>query len=138
MMIGRLRPPNGLGGREASPLDLSCAFRSCASRPVASDAAIAEPRNPRRLMDMKFSLLTKRREGYHGRKQVGQSGRHSDSNHLQQSVDTLAKVVWLGDQAQHKIAFVRKIVEVSRMHDDAHLPQEIDGQVLVSSKDRDA
>src|SRR5258708_25179289 len=47
MMIGRLALPEGSVGRGASFLPLSCVFK-----PVASDAAIAEPRNPRRLMDM--------------------------------------------------------------------------------------
>src|SRR5258708_22866356 len=47
MMIGRLALPEGSAARGALFLLLSCAFR-----PVASDAAIAEPRNPRRLMDM--------------------------------------------------------------------------------------
>src|ERR1700704_6102376 len=46
-MIGRFTLPDGWAGRGALFLALSCAFR-----PVASDAAIAEPRNPRRLMDM--------------------------------------------------------------------------------------
>src|ERR1700687_979278 len=54
MMIGRLAK-DGSAERGASPsafsLLLSCAFKSSAFRPVASDAAIAEPRNPRRLMD---------------------------------------------------------------------------------------
>src|SRR5260370_42543332 len=46
MMIGRFAPPDGSAVRGTLFLLLSCAFR-----PVAS-AAIAEPRNPRRLMDM--------------------------------------------------------------------------------------
>src|ERR1700674_3322617 len=60
IIIGRFTLPDGSAARGASFLLLSCAFR-----PVASDAAIAEPRNPRRLMDMN-SPNSKRREGYHG------------------------------------------------------------------------
>ena len=48
-------------------------------------------------------------------------------HHLQQARDAFAKGGRFGDQAQHEMAFVWKIVEVSRVHDDTHLAQEIDG-----------
>src|SRR5208337_5578961 len=44
----------------------------------------------------------------------------------------------LGDQAEHEMAFAGKIVEVAGMNDDTHLPQEVDGQIFVSSKDGNA
>src|SRR5208282_2807644 len=64
MMIGLLPVPNGVAAPGASPLEWSCAFR-----PEATDAAIAEPINPRRLIDIKFSLLGERRKEYHGSEQ---------------------------------------------------------------------
>jgi hypothetical protein len=57
MMIGRLLAPEDSGTRGISVLFLSCAVLSWAIKsgefkPEASDAAIPELRNPRRLMDM--------------------------------------------------------------------------------------
>jgi len=51
--------------------------------------------------------------------------KYSSFDHLQQPRDACAKVCGLRDQAQHEMAFAGKIVEVSRMHDDSHLAQEI-------------
>lgn len=52
---------------------------------------------------------------------------HSSFDDLQQPRNAFAKVCRFGDQAQHQMSFAGKIVEVSRMHDDSHLAQEIDG-----------
>src|SRR6202167_6660827 len=56
MMTGRLWAPDDSGtcGTSSFVLScvLSCALKSDVFKLVASDAAMAEPRNPRRLMDM--------------------------------------------------------------------------------------
>src|ERR1700676_886406 len=137
MRIGRFAPPETLF------LLLSCAFR-----PVASDAAIAEPRNPRRLMDMnspcsgngeKDNTARQRRAGRPRPAEPfdsaqGRLGRLPLIHHLQHASDAFAKNGRLGDQTQHEMSLVWKIAEVARMHDDTDSPQEIDGQIFVSSK----
>src|SRR5712691_11784616 len=76
MMIGRLAGPDGSAGRGVSALGFSCALRSCAFRPLATDAAIAEPRNPRRLMDMN-SVLRNRRKDNTGGDSISRGRPHS-------------------------------------------------------------
>src|SRR5260370_15555775 len=130
MMIGICAPRDGSAARGTLFLLLSCAFR-----PVAS-AAIAEHRNPRRLMDMnspysgngeKDSTARQRRAGRpHPAEPFdsaqGRLARRPLLHHLQHASDAFAKNGRLGDQTQHEMSFVWKIVEVARMHDDTHLP----------------
>ena len=63
---------------------------------------------------------------------------HLSFNHSQQPRDAFAKSSWFRDQAQHKIPIARKIVEVSRMHDDARFSQQINSQLFISSQHRNA
>src|SRR5450631_3109945 len=155
MMIGRLGVRDGSAGWEVSLLTLSCAFSSCAFRPVATDAAIAEPRNPRRLVGMNSPCLqtarriTRERTDFarwlpvesRGSRPAepfdftqGSLARRRLLHHLKQTRDTFVKIGSLGDQAQHKMAFVGKIIEVAGMDDNTHLPHEINGQIFVSPK----
>src|SRR5450631_4270558 len=155
MMIGRLGVRDGSAGWEGSLLTLSCAFSSCAFRPVATDAAIAEPRNPRRLVGMNSPCLQTARRITRERTDFarwlpvesrasrpaepfdftqGSLARRRLLHHLKQTRDTFAKIGWFGDQAQHEMAFVGKIIEVAGMDDNTHLAQEIDSHIFVSSK----
>src|SRR6202521_5916862 len=131
MMIGRFTLPDGSAARGALFLPLSCAFR-----PVASEATIAEPRNPRRLMDMNSPNCgngekdNTARQWRAGRPRPaepfdsaqGRLARRPLLHRLQHASDAFAKNGRLGDQTQHEMSFVWKIVEVARMHDDTDLP----------------
>src|SRR5580704_1745156 len=131
MRIGRFAPPDGSAARGTLFLLLFCAFR-----PVASDAAIAEPRNPRRLMDMNFPCSGNGEKDNTARQRRARRPRPaqpSDSaqgkltrlpslHHRQHASDAFAKNSRFGDQTQHEMSFVWKIVEVARMHDDTDLP----------------
>src|ERR1700675_2730538 len=118
MRIGRFAPPETLF------LLLSCAFR-----PVASDAAIAEPRNPRRLMDMntpysgngeKDNTARQRRAGRPRPAEPfdsaqGRLARRPLLHHLQHASDAFAKNGWVGGPAQPGLGFLWKIVKVAWM-----------------------
>src|ERR1700674_3565253 len=133
MMIGRLAPPEGWAGRGASSLTLSCALR-----PVASDAAIAEPRNPRRLMDMNSPNCgngekdNTARQWRAGRPRPAERARRPLLHHLQQPCDAFSKNGWSGDQAQHEMAFIWKIVKVAWMDAHTRLAQQADGKIFVT------
>src|SRR6267378_3014075 len=133
MMIGRLALPDGSEGRGTLFLVLSCAFK-----PVASDAAIAEPRNPRRLMDMNSPNSgngekdNTARWWRAGRPRPAERARRPLLHRLQQARDTFAKNGWISDQAQHEMAIIRKIVKVAGMDDHTRLAQQADGQIFVT------
>src|ERR1700724_4385647 len=120
MMGGRLAPPDGSAARGTLFLLLSCAFR-----PVASDAAIAEPSNPRRLMDMNSPYSGNGEKDNTARQRRAVRPRPAEPfdsaqatvarrpllHHLQHASDALAKNGRLGDQTEHEMSFVGKIVE---------------------------
>src|SRR6267378_7682206 len=133
MMIGRLAAPEGSVGRGASFLVLSCAFK-----PVASDAAIAEPRNPRRLMDMNSPNSGNGEKDNTARwwragcPRPAERARRPLLHHLQHASHAFANNCGFGNQTQHEMSFVWKIVKVAGMDDHTRLAQQADGQIFVT------
>src|ERR1019366_6112830 len=73
-------------------------------------------------------------EPHHHLLEIGFGGGALGSNALQQPRHPFSKRPGVADQTQHEMAFARKIVKMSGMHDDTHLSQDVDGQIFVRSK----
>src|ERR1700686_3093134 len=62
----------------------------------------------------------------------GRLARRPLLHHLQHARDAFAKNGWFGDQAQHEMAFIWKIVKVAWMDAHTRLAQQADGKIFVT------
>src|SRR5260221_10707966 len=68
----------------------------------------------------------------------GRLARRPLLHRLQQARNAFAKIGWLSDQAQHKMALVRKIIKVAGMDTHTRLAQQSDSKLFITIEGGDA